>query len=284
LAGYSQQISNYGFVDVSELIYIDTKTERGRTILDRWDRMFRIDRISPKFKMAFLEYHAFDLSPDMLIERTKSMALSNGCSPNSHPKIYIRIQYLDSIHQTSNLSEIDSLTQVWHYQLPFEKQIINARIRNLFSDDRLCRQTFHNLYLKGRKSSNALLNVNKLRNEFSDICRTQGYVPNSFDNNCLDQNYVLQFFLNVCSAYDDSEQLNFWNENLNYFIATYKAGKISNEFCYYYDLRLKRVLNLQYFGTLKNVPIKDFETFEQRKTEFEIDDLVKVLKERNRYL
>jgi hypothetical protein len=172
------------------------------------------------------------------------------------------------------------LANVWHTRLPSEKQAVNVRIKNLFTEKHTGSQKFYIHYLRENKRDSLLPTVNNLRAEFRAICSEQGGVPNSFDNNCFDQNDCLRFFLNVCSFYDDAEQLNFWNENLNSFIAMFKAGKSTNEFCYYYDLHLKTILGVQYFGTLKNTPIKDFETFEQRKNELDIDDLIEKLNEK----
>jgi len=220
---------------------------------------------------------------ELLIERAKKLAFSNGYSPSPLSRVYIKIEVFDAKNRTSHLRQIDSLARVWHNRLPFEKQTINVRIRNLFAEEHVSSQRFYNSFIRGNKREKFLPIVNKLRNEFNAICREQGVVPNSFDNNYFDQNYCLRFFLNLCSFYDDAEQLSFWNENLNYFIATFKAGKITNDFCYYYDLHLRTISGMQYFGTLRNTPIKDFETFEQRRKELDIDDLIQKLKEKRWY-
>jgi len=281
---YSQQISNYGYLEMSELIRIDAETHAGRTLLRRWDRKLNIDRISPKYKADFLEYNTYNMPADVLINRVKALALSDGCTPNPQRSTFRRIQYLDSIHKTSHLRQIDSLAQVWHNQLHPEKQAINARIRALFIDEYVNTQLFFDRYVRPQFNRNRNMRiVNNLRDEFNAITRKQGYIPNSFDNNCLDQIHSLPFFLNVASFYSGAERMDFWNENLNYFIATYKAGKSTNEFCFFYDLHLKNSLGIQYFGTQKDTPIKNPETFEQRKKEFEIEELIKKLKKLNRY-
>jgi len=118
-----------------------------------------------------------------------------------------------------------------------------------------------------------------LLNEYLDICQLQGCVPNSFDNNLYDQAHYLLIFRHLSFINAGTNCFNYWEENLKYFINAFKAGKIMSEFCVEYDHVSRGATGMQYFGTLIDVPIRDPETFEQRKTEYDINLLISLISE-----
>ena len=278
---YSQYTNAYGFVNVRNATEEFSKNNDQYFFLRQWDTLFYNEHVSVLYKVDFLNNWAFRLPTDTLVARVKKLALLNGydLKHNQHSNVYHQLQFFDSVNQTSTLYQIDSLAQIWQNHLLPQKQLLNIRLRNLWKSEHKYYQAYHS----NNRDSVYLPILYKLMEEYIDICREQGYVPNSFDNNWDDQSNYMVVFLHLASTHKSIARLNIWEYSLPYFISTFKAGKITNEFCYFYDLNLKSELGVQYFGTLKNVPIKDEETIEQRKIEYDIDNLKEMLRELKLY-
>ncbi|MDR2906871.1 MAG: hypothetical protein LBU91_02640 [Bacteroidales bacterium] len=285
---------NPTFYEIHKIQNEYVETQSVSLYLKHWDTLFYNQQVSPLDKVNFIRGNAFEMPSDTLIQRAKYLALSCGYVPeySVYAQLggdYRRIYMLDSVNHTSNLYQIDSLVQVWNSNLTEEKRVLNARIAKLWADEYYYYQGHYKHVAEhshlGEDYRDSILE--KCWATYIQICELQGCVPNSFDNNWDDQASYMIVFKHLTSIIGKDSTitifLNLWEQNMKYFIAAFKQGKISNEFCYFYDLNLEYSSGVQYFGTLKDVPMKDVEGFEQRREEFEIDNLILQLKDQGRY-
>ena len=97
------------------------------------------------------------------------------------------------------------------------------------------------------------------------LCDSNGILPNDFDQGIgvyINWSFV---FLHNIKSYQTFE---IWNEMFPYIEKTYLAGKITSDCFLMYDLTLAQFYGYQYYGFLKDVPIKDEEHLAERKKKY----------------
>jgi len=92
-------------------------------------------------------------------------------------------------------------------------------------------------------------------------------IPNPFDNGIYNPQGWMIIWHNLKDP-DYTELV--WTLLLPYVEKTYATGKIGKHYFEVYDYWLNEFFNEQYFGTLKNVPIRDAENFEARKARYNL--------------
>lgn len=186
-------------------------------------------------------YNRYSHITKYLIENGLEEWLLNESAKNYYKWVKNNPKAFEVRCQMENLLEVDQ-TRTYFYEMWSNKLLDSAEIAQEL-----------------RKFDNDNLN------NLIKITNSIGILPNHFDHG------IGTYYLWQISFYHNfypETIIEVWNKMLPYIEDAYFSGKIGSGLFQLYDFQLNMLFGYQYYGFLKNVPVKDAEGLENRRKKY----------------
>lgn len=266
---YSQNLS---YITIYDSIY-PIINENYWKAKDMWIGLEKKYPIDNRERLLFINYSYKNKDMEFFKQQLRNLIINNGFEINE------KLFWLNCYNEITSKGKLtkwyEKIHQKYHKKWII-KNIKKLEVINLIEQIYIKDQILVSLYQNKTDTCNALKDINnyikkECFNNLSailNISKNYGGLPNAFDYPLSIMGKIEIIILH--NLKDSTNMEKNWNLILPYIENAYFDNKISNSSFKMYDKCLYEYFGYQYYGTIKNAPIKDIETYEQRKRKYKL--------------